>query len=289
MTERLEFILIGHPLGHSLSPPIHQAAYAQLGASASYTLAPTPDEAALGRHFAALRSGVIAGANVTIPWKQRALELADERDPVAARVGAANVLSPISGGRMLASNTDVPALEDELRTHADVECGIVIGGGGAALASVQALALLNIKDVKVTTRRWAGLDTAAWTNAGRFRALGAEPLAWPAVSDPHWLDAVNSARVLVQATSAGMTGADSGEELAARIPWHVVRPDALAYDVVYNPARTPFLTAAERAGCVSKGGLGMLVGQARHAVKMWLGADPGTDVLREAAERALGS
>ena len=284
----LRFVLIGHPLGHSLSPVMHAAAYREMGLSHRYELADTPDESALERHFDDLREGTLGGANVTIPWKRRALEMADECDALALETGAANVLTPIARGRVAASNTDIPALEDELRDAASRDTAVVLGAGGAALAAVQACRRLGFGEIHVTSRGWGGVGPAAWRGAARFRKLGAAPTAWPSHTDASWRNLIGRSAVIVQATSAGMAGADPGRDLAARIPWDAVDAAALAYDVVYNPAVTPFLAAADAAGCRARGGLGMLVGQARHAMRMWFGSAPATDIIRAAAEDALG-
>jgi shikimate dehydrogenase len=104
------FVLLGHPVAHSLSPAIHGAAYAELGIDARYELVDASDEAAVGRAVDAVRSGEIAGANVTVPWKQVALRLADRADASASDVGAANVLVRGPSGEVVAHHTDVPAL-----------------------------------------------------------------------------------------------------------------------------------------------------------------------------------
>ncbi len=286
--DAVRFVLIGHPLGHSLSPVMHEAAYRALGLPHHYELADTPDESALEGHFDDLRKGALGGANVTIPWKRRALEMADECEPVARETGAANVLTPISRGRVRASNTDVPALEDELRDVESRGTALILGGGGAALAAVQASRRLGFSEVIVTARGWGGVGPAAWPGAERFAKAGATPRGWPELDDAAWRDAVGRCGVIIQATSAGMSGADPGHELAARIPWGALDASSLAYDVVYNPAVTPFLAAADAAGCRTRGGLGMLVGQARHAMRAWFGSAPSAGIIRAAAEEALG-
>src|ERR1051325_3767698 len=90
------FVLIGHPVGHSLSPVIHEAAYRALNVGGNrYVAVDCPQEVAVRQQFGALRRGSVAGANVTVPWKRLALDLAGEADASARDVGAANVLRPI--------------------------------------------------------------------------------------------------------------------------------------------------------------------------------------------------
>lgn len=281
------FILIGHPVAHSVSPAIHQAAYVALGVEHRYELEDCADEDAVRSHVLALRAGQIAGANVTVPYKRLALSLADRADDSARDTGVANVLSLDSNGVLVASNTDAPALADELAALArSARVAVIIGAGGAAQAAVVSCKLLGIEQVLVSSRGW--LPGRAWERAERFRELGSEPLAWPTAGARSELsERMRSADVIVQATSAGMHGAGPGEAVSDWIPWSELKPGAVAYDVVYNPARTPFLAAAEAAGVKSSGGLGMLVRQAARAIELWLGQMPPLAPLEQAARRAL--
>ncbi|HEX7671554.1 MAG TPA: shikimate dehydrogenase, partial [Polyangiaceae bacterium] len=180
------FILIGHPVGHSLSPAIHHAAYAELGLSNHrYVAVDCPDEPAVRTQFDALRSGSVAGANVTVPWKRLALSLADDVDSSARETGAANVLrpsveTPKASARIVAYNTDVPALAAELRRgRPDARSALILGNGGAALAAVSACRALGIAQPVVTARKWQGDRSIGWHQADQFEALGAVPVAWP--------------------------------------------------------------------------------------------------------------
>lgn len=288
----LRFVLFGHPVGHSLSPAIHGAAYRALGLDHRYELYDAEDAAAFARGVAALRAGEIAGANVTVPWKREALRLADRRDPSAERVGAANVLVRASDGAIVAYNTDVPALAAELTAlHARPDTVLVLGSGGAALAAVAAALAANAKVVGVSARRWLrSIAPADWAHAEEFRRLGAELLPWPAeASAPELVELCRGVDVIVQATSAGMHGAEPGDTVARVVPWDVVPKGALAYDLVYNPAETEFLRAARSHGLSGSHGLGMLVGQAALAISLWLGVEPDRAPLLAAAQAALAA
>lgn len=288
------FVLIGHPVGHSLSPAIHEAAYASLRIAGNrYVAVDCPDEAAVRREVAALRRGDIAGANVTVPWKRLVLELADDAHASARDVGAANVLVRVDAGgepRIVAHNTDVPALAAELARGCGAPRGaVIIGDGGAALAAVAAVRALGARRTVVVARRYRGDRDAAWTTAAAFEALGAEPVAWPDDSerDSEFRRAVLSSDVVIQSTSDGMRGATDGSAVRDVVPWKDLAPGTFAYDLVYNPAVTPFVAAARARGLVAESGLGMLVGQAALAVELWLGRRPDSEHLRRAAERAL--
>jgi shikimate dehydrogenase len=282
----MRFVLIGHPVAHSVSPAIHRAAFRALELEASYEAVDCPDEPAVFAVFERLRSGELAGANVTIPWKRPALALADRVDPLAARAGAANVLSS-SGDRVVAHNTDVTALVDRFRALAPgARRYVVIGSGGAALAAVTAALDACAERVSVTARRFSG-DAGGWPSHDKLRELGAELLVWPESPRPEWLEAVEAADVIVQATSAGMLGAQPGEAVERVVPWQRLRRRTALVDLVYNPAVTPFLAAATAAGLRAEGGLPMLVGQAVRSLELWTGVRAPADVMRVAAERAL--
>jgi shikimate dehydrogenase len=298
MSAALTFALLGHPVGHSVSPAIHGAAYRALGVSHRYEVRDCPTPEHVKAQVAELRAGVLAGVNVTVPYKRLALELSDRADASAEATGVANVLSRGADGRITASNTDAGALADEIAAlHPAPRKAAVIGAGGAAQAAVVACRSLGLGSVAVSSRSWRRSEPRAhWKHAPTFEALGATPWAWPehpGDRDPQVLSAfLLGADVIVQATSAGMRGAGPGEEVSAWVPWAELPAGALAIDVVYNPARTPFLVAAEAAGVVNRGGLGMLVRQAALALEIWLSnsgqwATLDLDELSRAAERAL--
>lgn len=295
-----KFVLIGHPLGHSLSPQIHGAGYAARGLVCDYSLADCPDERAVSVQVERLRLGELAGANVTVPWKRFALSLADSVDPSARDTGAANVLARDTDGHVRAYNTDAPALAALLRAGragAPSAAAVVLGNGGAALAGVIACQRAGARKVFVTARSWRReTERGTWRAAAEFETLGAVACAWvspieksvpSAESEPCLQEVFSRAQIVVQCTSAGMLGTGSGEDVAGLVPWKRLPKDACAYDVVYNPARTPFLEAAQETGLRSEGGLSMLVGQAALAFEIWLGGEAPRTQMRLAAEVSL--
>lgn len=299
-------MVVGHPVAHSLSPPLHRAAYEALGMDHDYELRDCPDEDAVRRVLAELRRGEIAGANITVPHKRLALELADRADRMASDVGAANTWVREQGGVVVAHNTDVAGLVGDVREVIGERldgAACVLGSGGAALAATVACKVLGASRVYVTGRRFrAGGEP--WSSGKAFERLGATLLAWP--GEPATIGddaagvapalgeardafetALSECRLLVQATSAGMLGADSGDVLAKLVVWQALAPGAVAFDLVYNPPVTPFLRSAERAGLLARGGLGMLAAQAAGSIELWLGVAPPKDRMLAAAERAL--
>jgi shikimate dehydrogenase len=288
VTQGKQFVLIGHPVGHSVSPAIHRAAYGALGLPHTYEAVDCPTAEDAKRQIARVRAGVLAGANITVPHKRVALAEATQLDESARKVGAANVLLCNTEGQLVAHNTDALALTDELGTAAPGRSALVIGNGGAALAAVVACQAAGAQRVFVVARRFiANVPCERWPMAAELQARGASLLPWPSGSAQPLREMAASCVFVVQATSAGMQGADSGEAIAQVVPWDALPRDTLVYDLVYNPARTPIIERALQLGLPAKNGLGMLVGQAAHAFTLWLGRPAPVSAMREAAEAAL--
>lgn len=290
------FILIGHPVLHSISPAIHGAVYRHHGLPHSYQAVDCPDEASVRAQLERLRSGQLSGANVTVPWKRLALELADRADPSASDTGAANVLSRAEDGSVVAYNTDVGALAERLSAGlrkanprgTAVGHAVVLGNGGAALAAVVACQRAGAGRVYVSARAFAeATPSEQWPHVEEFERLAALPVSWSAAFDRELSQHLVTAQLIVQATSAGMLGKGGGEEVAQLVPWGSLRSDVFVYDVVYNPPATAFLEQATALGLANEGGLSMLVGQAALAVELWLELDAPRAEMAAAAEAAL--
>jgi shikimate dehydrogenase len=302
------FALLGHPVGHSVSPAIHHAAYSCLGLDHRYVAIDCPDADAVREQKNALARGDLGGVNITVPWKTLALRLADEVDESARRTGACNVWVRRDDGKIVAHNTDTSALAERLQaglsaTPSEGFSALVLGAGGAARAAVVACLDIAAHTVFVSSRKWRGGPGpglgGVWEGAEEFRALGATPIAWcgdvegglgPRAAGGATTDIAAAAlgcRLIVQATSAGMRGAGAGDEVADIVPWSMLPERAFAYDLVYNPAETPFLKAAAAHRISSEGGLSMLVGQAAFAFELWLGLAPDRERMHEAAHQAI--
>jgi len=283
------FVLLGHPVAHSLSPVIHGAAYRELGLPHRYELYDAPDEAALATAIAEVRGGTIRGANVTIPWKRQALALADRAEPSAADVGAANVLARDTHGHVVAHNTDVGALVAEIGAlAASPKTALVLGSGGATLAAVAALSRLGVRELGVSARRFdLATPESSWPLSSELTRLGAELVPWPLAGAGAFGDFAARSEVIVQATSAGMHGAAPGSEIADVLPWERLAAGTVFYDLVYNPRETELVRRARAKGFHASDGLGMLIGQAALAFELWLGVAPPREPMWRAAEAEL--
>jgi shikimate dehydrogenase len=283
MTVR-RFAVVGDPVSHSRSPAMHAAAYRALGLSFSYdAVRATQNE--LPRVVDALRRGAYDGLNLTVPHKERVLELVDELDASARAIGAANTLVRTADGRVVAHNTDAPALAEELTRLAGPGIswasgrGLVLGSGGTARAAIAAFKKLGVREIVVRARAFED-------QVRRERFVAAAPAA--IVAQPWRASAATEGATLavVQATSAGMTGADPGEAVANVVEWGALPNHTVAIDVVYAPRDTPFLRAARARGLIGDDGLGMLARQGALAFELWLGMPAPLDAMRAALESA---
>lgn len=252
--------VVGSPVRHSLSPTLHNAAYAALGLDWAY-VAFEVDPGELAPAVSGAKALGLVGLSVTMPFKEQAAALANRRSPTARRLGAANTLT-FEKGAMVAESTDGDGLLDDLRTWANFEpegrrCG-VLGAGGAARAVILALAEAGAAEILVVNRT----PVTAFRAAALARGIGR-------VARPAELVDLD---LVVQATPVGMpgVGGEIGTGPAEFDPSSLERGQ-LAVDLVYHPARTPWLRQASLGGARVRNGLGMLVHQAARQVERWTG------------------
>jgi shikimate dehydrogenase len=271
-------VLLGWPARHSISPQLHNAAFAEQGLDLVYLALPTrPDDLlAVVRTLGAVGT---VGANVTVPHKRAVVAACDRLTREAELIGAVNTLAWGPDG-LLGDNTDAAGLHDamaaDLHLAADAEV-VVLGTGGAARAAVVAVGRFGCR-VAVVGRRpdaaaeLAELGTRAGATAGRGVDLADAELVGEVVA---------GCRVALNATPLGM----AGERLPA--PFERLRSGQVAYDLVYAPPETPFLTAARAAGAEAHNGVGMLIGQAAASYRRWTGREAPLTTLSAAAIAAL--
>ena len=268
--------IIGWPLGHSLSPVMHNAAFRACSMDDwQYDLLPIPPDQ-LQSHMRTLRDeGGYLGVNVTIPLKEAVLPFV-EADAAAAVVGAVNTIDfRVNRG----SNTDVGGLLADLAAHEVALRGqraLVLGAGGAARAAVYALveAGAQLAIYNRTAERAERLISELGVKAEHLHMR--ELATW-------------RPQLLLNCTSVGMEHADD-ERAAQASPWPAEIPmptSVTVYDIVYRPARTVLMQQVEAAGGRAIGGLGMLIQQGALAFEIWTGREAPVEVMRAAAEGEL--
>ena len=247
-------VLLGHHIGYSASPAIHNAAFHSLGMDARYELADvTADD--LADAVTALRAPGHLGANVTQPHKLAVCDLVDEVAPEVRRLGAANTIVR-HDDRLVAHNTDLPAVAGELAVLGSPGRAVVLGVGGASRAVQAALADTRAQVVAVERARWADLPSL-----------------------------LTDADLLVNATPIG-TGSDE-----MPVDPGLLRPDLAVLDLVYRPSPTRLVREARERGALAQGGAGMLLSQAVLSFELWTGRSAPVAVMADAlrAELEAGS
>ncbi len=277
-------VLIGYPLGHSISPAFQQAALDHIGLPAEYTTMPVPP-ALLAQALDGLRGSEFLGANVTIPHKEAAMRHLDGIDPWASSIGAVNTIVK-DGSNLVGHNTDAYGFMTSLKEKAGFDpkgsTALLLGAGGAARAAAFALAQEGVASLTIANRTLG----RAQSLAGEV-AEGAGTVSALSMTDAALAIAVRDADLIVNATSIGMR--HSPEEAASPIEGELIRPGSIVYDMVYTPEDTPLLAAAKEAGASTLGGLWMLVLQGAAAFELWTGKFPPVDVMHNAAQDALAS
>lgn len=251
--------VLGFPIGHSRSPVMMNAAFRALALDWRYLKLPVPPER-FEQTVRALPGSGYRGANVTIPHKLAAHDLAGELSDAARAIGAVNTLSFHDDGRIAGDNTDAGGLLDALGEPVPATA-LVLGAGGAARAAAWALA-------------HAGADVTVWNRTGERAAALAADLGVTHAERP------GPAELLVNATSVGLRPGDSLDGLPLVDAQVVV-------DLVYGSAPTPIAHWAEERGARVVDGLEVLVHQGARSLAVWTGAKPPVDSMRRAVRQSL--
>jgi shikimate dehydrogenase len=280
MTKRV--VLIGHPVAHSLSGAMQQAAFDAAGIPATYELWDrSPLE--LADAIAELRSDDFLGANITIPHKEKAVTLVDRLTEEAHATGAVNTITR-EGKRLVGHNTDVPGFRVALETLVGKQRmprqAVVLGSGGGARAVVHGLVAEGFQRIVVFNRhlhRAEGL-VRHFTRSAAHMELRAMP----------WHESIIEAelaktKVLVNATAVGLHDDETP------IPAELMPPDLLVIDLIYNPPRSRLLRDAAAAGCQVLNGEVMLLHQGAAAFSLWTGQAAPVELMHEKLAAGLAT
>lgn len=258
--------ILGNPVSHSLSPVMHNAAFAATGINGVYIPFQAPDIAAA---VIGIRGLGVLGASVTIPHKEQVMELLDTIDPVARKIGAVNTIVR-NGDRLSGMNTDwlgaTSALEEKISLSGSKV--VILGAGGSARAIGFGL-----------QEKGAEFILASRTES-RGRALADE-------IDCPWISLTETDKmrgdILINATSVGMVPEVENSPVPDSIPANF----KVVMDIVYAPLKTRLLATAETAGCEIINGLEMLLYQGVAQFEMWTGEKAPVDIMRKALLDAL--
>lgn len=264
--------VIGDPVRHSLSPVLHNAAFAASDLDWVYVAL----EVAAGsgaQAVEAMRRLGLAGMSVTMPHKSDVAAAVDQLTPEAEELGAVNCVA-WDGSRLVGHNTDGAGFVDALRSDLAIDPAgrrtAVLGAGGAARAVTRALASAHAAEIVVINRTPARAE-AALSLAGSHARVGS-------IAD------VAAADIVVNATSVGM-GTATGD--SSPVPADLLHEGQVVIDLVYQPLVTALLRDAAGRGAVTLNGVGMLLHQAGRAFSLWTGMEPPLAEMRAALDAAL--
>ena len=281
--------VIGHPIEHSLSPVMHNAAIATLGVDYVYRALPVKPED-LQAEIAGFADIGVVGFNVTIPHKQAILPLLSEVSLDAQAIGAVNTVCR-NGNKWLGTNTDIKGFIAPLQTYKQdwsQTVALILGNGGAARAVVAGCAQLGCAEIHVAGRNQMRLQE--FFNSWIKSPLWVDSRLAAKLHVHTWEELptlIPQATLLVNTTPTGMYPDVEASPLSAAQMANLV-PGAIVYDLIYNPRPTVFLQQAQQYGAITIDGLEMLVQQGAAALEMWLQQPVPVDVMRGALQQLLG-
>lgn len=274
--------LIGWPVEHSLSPAMHNAAFAALGLDWVYVPLPV-DPRDVRQALHGLTALNFTGVNVTVPHKQAVIRYLDELSPAARITGAVNTIY-MKKGKLHGHNTDAIGF---LNSLIEAECHprgmrvVVLGAGGAARAVTYALCRDEAASVTVYNRT---AERAAFLVDDLAEVFPDSRLSFVPLTGESLRQLGDAVDLVINTTSVGMS------PHVEHCPWPddvPVPAQATFYDLVYNPLETIFLARARAAGAKAIDGLGMLVHQGAYAFELWTGQQAPVDVMRQACLNGL--
>ena len=270
--------ILGHPLGHSLSPIMHNAAFKHLGIRAEYCKKDILPED-LPKTIELLRQDNVFGANVTIPYKLAVMPFMDNLSDSAKAIGAVNTIVN-NNGKLLGHNTDASGYIRALKENAGFELkgkiAVMLGAGGAARAVAYALLNANVEVLYIHNRTFEKAKSLAkeFKFLGNIKAIGKTELK----------EKIIACDLLINTTSVGMEDNAKDPKTSAV---EVLPNSGFVSDIVYRPAKTKLLADAEKVGLATQNGLAMLVYQGAQAFEMWTKQDAPVEVMFAAALQAL--
>lgn len=273
--------LLGYPLGHSVSPDMQNAAFESKNINNLYIPVEVKKED-LEHVVKAMPKMNFAGFNVTIPYKIEVMNYLDEIDDLARSIGAVNTVA-IRDGKLKGYNTDgigfLRSLEGELSLSVDGKNIFILGSGGAARAISMTLAMNKANRLYICNRTFERAEGLVKDINNKY---GNVAIAMPMV-EQRMKEAMNDAEIFINTTSLGTY--PNIDEMP--IDKEILMGHLAVCDLIYNPKKTKLLQEAEKLGCKTMSGLGMLIYQGAEAFEIWTGIEAPVETMFEAATAAL--
>ena len=278
------YAVIGHPVAHSISPEMQNAAMEALGMDGCYIAFDVPSDKLAGA-IEAIRALNIGGVNVTIPHKKAVIPLLDSVSEEARVVGAVNTIRNVDGV-LTGFNTDVDGFIRAVRSVTGwselPEKAIIFGAGGAARAVAYALGReQSVREVVILNRTVERAEALAHDMV----KISAKKFSWGGLTPDSLRRELSEGKFLINTTSLGMFPDVEGSPIEDE---SLIPEGIFLYDCVYNPPKTRLMEMVRRRGGRASSGLDMLVFQGARALEIWTGLVPPVDVMREALKKNLG-
>ena len=275
--------LIGNPVGHSLSPIMHNAAIKFLNLNLIYLAIPCKNKD-FQIVINALKKINCVGLNITIPFKEEAFNVCDEVSPIAKRIKAVNTLKVNQNLKWCGTNTDIDGFIYPIKNlNLSSKKSIVIGSGGAARSAVQGLIDLKLAEIQIISRSESNLKNIL-NDFKNFQSVKG------CLADSKKIDdLINQANLIINTTPVGMKNFNVDYELPfGKEFWNALNPKSIVYDLVYNPKLTKLLRFAENKGCQVVDGSEMLVAQGAKSLSYWTGIkDIPVEIMKQAINKYL--
>ena len=280
--ENYKLALIGHPLGHSLSPVLYKTAFKQLGLEGSYELLDTPPEDLISR-IKYLKNNGYYGFNVTIPFKVPLTLFLSKYDELMNITGSVNTVKIEEDGTLSGFNTDVYGFMQAIPDDIDLtnKKAAVMGTGGASRAICAGLFKKGIRKIDIYTRNIIDSSETVKTLRERFNTIEFNAI------QSSMMKGLEDVDILVNATPLGMKNFAQGSSPVEDKFIQTLSDSAIVYDIVYNPIRTSLISKAIKYNKKYIHGLDMLVWQAVRATEIWTGQKPDFNLMKTSALEAF--
>ncbi len=260
------FALFGNPIGHSLSPLMHNAAYSKMGIEAYYLpfYYDKIESAVMG-----IRELNIRGASITIPFKSTVIKYLDAVDDNALKIGAVNTIVNLDG-KLMGYNTDWIGLTVSLKEKMEIKGNtfVILGAGGTARSAVYAIQKERGVPIILNRTEEKGKELAAEFGCESYHIENIEKIR---------------ADCLINTTPVGM----SPDTEESPVEYNALKQFGYVMDVIYNPLRTKLMKNAGKAGCIVLSGLDMFVHQGAEQIKIWTGTEPPRKLMKEVVFQEL--
>ncbi len=272
--------LLGHPVSHSISPSMHNESFRQLGMDCVYLCFDVTEEN-LADVVCGLKLSGIKGFNLTMPCKNKMVELCDELSLAASLAGAVNTVV-VKDGKLIGHNTDGIGFWESAKEAGFSHKGSTVtlmGMGGAATAIAVQAALDGVKELRIFARPTSRFWNRAQKITERMNQETSCKVQLFDQNDTETLrNSISTSHILVNGTSVGMAPNTDATIIPDTTMFH---KDLTVADAIYNPRETKLLRQAKEAGCKTFNGMYMLLYQGAEAFRLWTGQDMPTEIVKE--------